>query len=79
MKVEMTAMDWMWELNQACCGFPSNEKPKQKASNSEIRRWFEKSSIIINGNKVKALDLIDHIETIVLFPKSERQRRSFEF
>jgi len=79
MKVEMIAFDWLWELNLVCGGFFSTEKPKQKASNSELRRWFEKCSVLINGQRMKATDLVDHVETIVLFPKSEKQRRTYDF
>lgn len=75
----MTAYDWLWELNLACCGFFSNEKPKQKASNGELRRWFAKKCISINGAFVEANNLIDEVQEIVLFPKNEKKRISFKF
>ena len=79
LKSPMTAFDWLWELNMVCGGFFSTEKPKQKASNSELRRWFEKSSVLINGQRMKSTDLVEKVETIVLFPKSEKQKRTYDF
>jgi hypothetical protein len=76
---KMTAFDWLWELNLACCGFFSTEKSKQKASNSELRRWFDKGSVIINGENCKATDLFLTIRELILFPKSNRRRTSFYF
>jgi hypothetical protein len=76
---KMTAFDWLWELNLACCGFFSTEKPKQKASNSELRRWFDKGSVVINGENCKATDLFPTIRELILFPKSNRRRTSFIF
>jgi len=75
----MTAYDWLLELNLACCGFFSTEKPKAKASNSELRRWFDKGSILINGKHVKAFDTVEIIDEIILFPKSDKRRTSFKF
>jgi len=75
----MTAIDVLKELNEACYGFWSTEKPKTKASNSELRRWLDKGSVKINGAFCKAFDEIDQVLEIVLFPKNDRKRISFRF
>lgn len=77
--MEMTAFDWLWELNFICCGFWSTERPKQKASNSELKRWFDKGAVIINGKRMKWDEKVSVIESLVLFPKSESRRTSFKF
>jgi 23S rRNA-/tRNA-specific pseudouridylate synthase len=76
---EMTAFDWIWELNFVCGGFFSTEKPKKKASNSELKRWIENGSIVINGTRCKAVDPITSITEIILFPKSDKRRNTMIF
>jgi hypothetical protein len=53
-------------------GFQTREgKLVGKASNSEIRRWFERNAIWVNGKPAKATD--ETPETwisLVLFPKT---------
>lgn len=77
--MQMTAFDWLQELNLACYGFFSTEKPGQRASNSELRRWFDKGSIHINGGRCKPFDVIPTVTEIVLFPKSEKRKTTFRF
>lgn len=80
MKVEMTAFDWLMELNMACCGLWSNEKPKERASNSELRRWFSKGCVSINSKVItKFDDKIEKVNELVLFPKNDSKRISFKF
>lgn len=70
-----TYLDLLLELH-AFMNFQSNEKEKVgTASKSEIRRWFEKKSILINGLKPSWNDeCIFPITKLVLFPKSEERR-----
>lgn len=77
--IEMKAIDQLNNLNLACYGFFSTEKPKQKASNSELKRWIDNGSVLINGNRVKAFDIVSSITEIILFPKSEKRRITFVF
>jgi hypothetical protein len=76
----MTAYDWLWELSIACCGFWSNEKPRERASNSELRRWFSKGCVSINGRVIQKWDEpIDRIVDFVIFPKNDKKRITFQF
>ena len=75
----MTAFDWLWELNVICGGFFSTERPKQKVTNSEMRRWFNKGAVILNGSRIKWDAKVLELNEIVLFPKSESRRTSFKF
>jgi hypothetical protein len=79
MLVEMNALDWFMELNLVCCGFWSTEKPKEKASNGEIRRWFQKSCVSINGRIVNFDTPIVKVDELVIFPKNDKKRVSFKF
>ncbi|BAG41478.1 hypothetical protein [Ralstonia phage phiRSL1] len=52
------------------------EKPCTKASGSEIRRWIQQSSIVVNGQVVrdpKAVIALP-VTSFVLFPKSPKKR-----
>lgn len=75
----MTAFDCLKDLNNMCRGFFSTEKPKERVSNGELKRWFDKGVVVINGLRPKAFDTIGQVETIVLFPKNNKQRRTFVF
>lgn len=70
------AWTFLIRLSRLHHGFHSKEGDKlAKASNSELKRWLINSSVIINGEVVKWDELIDFpIFSIVLFPKSEKQR-----
>jgi hypothetical protein len=67
----MTALEWFLRLNKGVGGFWSTENPSKPASNSEIRRWFDKGSIVINGERPKIHDVIGSIETCVIHPKGK--------
>lgn len=70
----MNAYEWVLRLNQAVGGFFSTESPKKRASNSEIRRWFEKGSVVINGKAVKKDDeMTEPIHSCVFHPKGKRR------
>ncbi|MGR3302378.1 MAG: S4 domain-containing protein [Candidatus Scalindua sp.] len=54
----------------------STEKPCQRASNSEIRRWFAKGSILINGERPTVDTEIPYgkVRSLVVHPKSKKGR-----
>lgn len=53
----------------------SMEKPCTQPTNSEIRRWLDQSSVVINGSKPKAKDKIAYpVTSLVFFPKSAKKR-----
>jgi hypothetical protein len=69
-----TALQVMMDLNKVC-HFSSNEKKGEKASNSELRRWLDQSSVEVNYQPIKANDPWPPvIKSIVLFPKSPKKR-----
>ncbi len=69
-----TALQVMMEINKVC-QFSSNEKKGEKASNSELRRWLDQSSVEVNFAPIKASDPWPPvIKSIVLFPKSAKKR-----
>ena len=63
---------WMFLRNlHTVCHFQSRESKKVgDASNSELKRWLQNGSIIVNGEKLKWDEEIDFtIISLVLFPK----------
>lgn len=67
----MKAIDLLKEISEYCGGFHSREFPKQKASMSEMKRWLNSQSIVINGMKPKWDTEIEFpIFQMILFPKS---------
>lgn len=53
--------------------FWSTEKPKERASNGEMRRWLDGQSVRFNGVPKKAKDVLDFpVYSVVLFPKGKR-------
>lgn len=53
----------------------SIEKPCTYPSKSEIKRWLNQSSVLINGAKPKAEDDVEFpITELVFFPKSKTKR-----
>ena len=63
-----------WPRTEGVMNWWSTEKPCQRASNSEIRRWFAKGSILINGERAKTDDEIIDIRSLVIHPKSKKGR-----
>jgi len=52
----------------------SVENPCTHPSNSEIRRWLDQSSVIINGMRPRAKDQIEFpIVQLIFFPKGRRR------
>lgn len=73
----LTALKFLMEIHQFGAGrFWSKEKPREPASNSELRRWIDqRNALQINGQIVKCNDVIDYdIESVVLFPKNPGAR-----
>jgi tyrosyl-tRNA synthetase len=72
----MTALAYMLMLNEMVGGFYATGQANTKASKSEIRRWLQQSSVMINGVKITDPNtLIEFpIKSLVLFPKSKEKR-----
>jgi hypothetical protein len=52
----------------------SVERPCSKASNSEIKRWLRKKSVLINGLLPDVNDVIKFpVFQLVFFPKGKRK------
>ena len=71
-----TAFEFIKALSDKCGGFHSTERAPDKVTNSEMKRWFQKQSIHINGKSIDATSIIDldTITSVVLFPKSKSNR-----
>ena len=68
----MISLEFLKEMNQVIYGFHSKERPLQKASNSEMKRWLEKGSIEINGKFPTWNEEIEFpITSFVLFSKTK--------
>lgn len=53
----------------------SREKPCTPTSNSELRRWCNDRSVIINGKPMRADEEVEFpVDSLVFFPKSEKNR-----
>lgn len=72
----MTALQFL--ISMRPCIPMSTERPCTETSNSELRRWLEKGSVIINGTKPKPQDIVSYpITELVFFPKSPRRTTVF--
>jgi len=75
----MTALQYILSIHNfgsglTKTGFWSHEQNKI-ASNSEIRRWIENGSILINHERVTCNEVIDFpLHSVILFPKSDKRR-----
>ena len=67
----MTAFDFLKMLHDDWCTFQTREGAKVgKASYGELRRWMLNGAVVINGHRVKPMDIVEFpIESMVLFPK----------
>jgi hypothetical protein len=72
----LTALQWLIAIHSFGAGrFWSMEKPKEPASNSELRRWIEKGCLQINDEIVGVKDILDYpFHSVVLFPKNPKRR-----
>ena len=67
----MSYWDFLKQLNTTCC-FMSRERTG-KASNSEIKRWLQNQSIVVNGKRPKFDDEVTYpIDSFILFPKKNK-------
>jgi hypothetical protein len=67
-----TAAQFLKKLSDHCGGFRSRER-SGIVTNSELKRWCERRSVIMNGEPVEPRELIDfEIWSLVLFPKGRR-------
>jgi hypothetical protein len=54
---------------------PTKENPATWPSKSEIRRWLDQGSVLINGKKPKTKDIVEMpVWQLVFFPKSDKKR-----
>lgn len=64
----MTALDWL--RNLPTHSRPWSHESHGPASNSDFRRWLERGSIEMNGERPKPFeDLGDQLDSVVFFPK----------
>lgn len=69
---QCTALEYTMRLHEAVGKFWSREFNKP-ASNSEVKRWLENSSIRFNGKALKPNEMLDFpLHSVVLFPKGNR-------
>ena len=67
----MTAWEYLRELNEYC-SFMSRERTG-KATNSELKRWLQNQSVLLNGRRIKWNEQVDFpVYELVLFPKKSR-------
>lgn len=57
---------------------PSTEGKQVYASKSEMRRWFERNSVHIDGAPAKMLTEVLPASSIILHPKSEKRRTTLQ-
>ncbi len=73
---ELTALTLLVRLSAVHEGLWSTEKPCQRASNSELRRWIRDASVEINGYCERdPFEVIDYpVFSVVIHPKSRKRR-----
>jgi len=76
----MRALDWLKELREAHIGPSSKEGTRLGIpSNSELRRWLNKGSVLINGEAPKAAEEIKFpIWQLVFFPTSTKNKTTLK-
>ena len=74
-KETILAFQFIDKLHQIC-NFQSTEGLKcGKASKSNIRRWFEQKSVVINNSFPKWNEYIEYpITQLILFPNSNKRK-----
>ena len=69
---DQLAVQFLKNLSDYCGGFRSRER-SGVVTKSELRRWCERRSVIMNGEPVEPRELIDfEITSLVFFPKGNR-------
>lgn len=67
----MKAWQFLIDLHSVC-HFMSRER-SGKASNSELKRWLQNQSVIINGRRIKWNEEVDFpVKECILFPKRNK-------
>lgn len=69
----MSVFDFLWRLHTECCRFQTREGARvgPLTSKSEMRRWFERKSVIVNGQLANATDPVpNEWLSLVLFPRN---------
>jgi len=67
----MPALQYLMPLVKGVWDHSSN-KP---ASGSAVRRWISEGTIVVNGERVTADEMLDYpVFSVVVFPKSDRRR-----
>ena len=67
----MTAWMYLRELNSVC-QFHSKER-EGKVTNSELKRWLQNQSVLLNGRRIKWNEEVDFpVKELVLFPKKNK-------
>lgn len=75
LRIKMTAWEYIQRIKYAHAIPHSTEIPCTLPTNAEIKRWFEKKSIVINGIRANKDDIIVlPVTQLVFFPKSEKGR-----
>ena len=71
-----TIFNYIWDLSEYCGKFQSVDIKGEKASKSEIKRWFERNCIEINHFICNDVDeLMDFkVYSLVLFPNNAKKR-----
>jgi len=70
----MTALDYMVSVHDNGVGFRTIERGIGKASRSEIRRWLNNGSIIINGKTPTSKEEVNlPVNELVLFPRGKQK------
>ena len=69
----MTAIQYLLQIPREWLPW-SVETPKQRPTNSELRRWLRNKSVQINGTRPAEHDDVgSRVWECVFFPKSERR------
>lgn len=67
----MNAWEYLRELHTVC-KFHSKER-EGKATNSELKRWLQNQSVLLNNRRIKWNEEVDFpVEQLILFPKRNR-------
>ena len=67
----MNLLTFMVQLRDLC-HFQSLER-NGEATNSELRRWFERGSVEVNGQRAMWNDPVPKWESLVLHPKGKKR------
>ena len=69
----MPALEYLKELPHLPMTMHGNDP--RRASNSQLKRWLESGSVVINGCKPKPQDLVElPVVSLVFFPKSKKRK-----